>query len=946
MSDEILSNPALTSSFRPARSLNGTWRFRMDPRNEGKKKKWFHPGLPFKDTIKVPGCWQAQGFGNEPDRMLKHQYRGTGWYKKRFHVPSGWRGKLIRLVCGGIFPAADVWVNENYIGYTKSSRSEMAWEIGKHVYCGKTNVVTIAVSRPELGLDGLFGYDELTGYWAGLWRGVKIEATEKAHVRDLFCLPDLDRKGVELTVELSRDARGAHPDCVIQIVAPGEKKAGVTRRFPPSSRRPHEIKTFIRLKDVRSWSPETPHLYRVILTLKRADRILDEVEIRFGMRKIEVKGDRILLNGKPVFLRGFCDDMHFPETLCPPADVASHRRRITAAKEYGFNYAKSCCEAFPPEFLRAADELGLLVTQEMPFGLRAHRLLRQNPPKNLKDLYRKELDNIVRQSRNHPSVINYAMTSELYINQQSKSSFSFFNQKLPKRARRLHPGALVTDITLGPGSSLKTKFGRRVTDICEVYINATGRDAYRAWPIERCERPIILHEYAWWSSYPNPELEAKYERLPVKPYWITEAKAAARKKGLLHLIPTFVKNSETLQAICRKEGLEFARKSPLVSGYVLWALPDTAWAVEGLLDDFYAPKNVSAREFRKVNDEVVLLLDDDYRCTFWAGDYIKPDILLSNFSSRSVAGTIRWRLRDGEKVLLRNKAALKKRIAPGRVEVALPLSVRLPELQRPKKLILEVEYADSKGRTITTNSWPFWVFPRTFYDDFRKEIACICGGLEDAVNTYGYPFVQYTKTVDRRSLVVTDELGDEILRYLSSGGSVLLLQKLAKPVFPQERTQFSDLFRTVPWNAGTSGNSGTVIGRHPALGDFPHDGYCDFQFFELISGTCPFDMEALGRPEPQPVIRSIGNYRTAKRKSYMFEVKVGKGKMLVTSLRIAETYNENHPATKYLLDQLIRYVLSARFKPFTSMNLKRIKESAGRAKKTADVFPRGLNPEA
>lgn len=656
----------------------------------------------------------------------------------------------------------------------------------------------------------------------------------------------------------------------------------------------------------------------------------DQVRTRFGMRKIEVKGGKILLNGEIIFLRGYGDDHIYPETVCPPQDKDFYRRRIKTARDYGFNYVKSCVDVFTPEFLEAADEVGLLVTEEMPFGVNEpHRQLRNAPPDKFKKLFRKELTNIVRQDRNHPSVINYSMGSELHIHEQSKSSFTLFNQELPTLAQRLNPQALITDITGGAGPSLKTKFGRRKTDICEIIVSARKRDAYRDWQINKCERPIILHEYAWWSSYPNPKLASKYKGLPAKPYWITEAEEAAKRKGLSHLIPLFVKNSEKLQAVCRKEGIEFARKHKSVSGYILWLLTDTVHAVEGLLDDFGCPKNVSAGEFRRVNDEAALLLDDGYRCSYWADEKVKLNILLSNFSQQTISTTrLNWKFSDGRDSILDGKISLKEKTGKGEVKNILPLEVGFPFLEKPRKIILEVQLTNLNGKPINSNGWPLWIFPRRFFYNEQGLILCNNTALGDLYNPYGYPLSRYTKEGkedlgSHPDLVITDSLTSAMVKYLYAGGKILLL---SSGFFPEVRLPFCHLFRTIPWNAGSSGNSGTIISGHPALGDFPHDGYCDFQFIEMIRGVYPLDMEALGRDRPEPIIRSIDHYLKARNKAYMFEVKAGRGRMLVTSLNIKGTYDNNHPATKYLADQLIRYMFGKKFNPSKSISIRKMNE--------------------
>ena len=137
------------------------------------------------------------------------------------------------------------------------------------------------------------------------------------------------------------------------------------------------------------------------------------------------------------------------ETVCPPADKDFFIERLRKAKRYGFNYAKSCVELFTKEFLDAADELGYLVCQEMPFGLKGRsRLQRYDPPVSVMRFYSRELERIITSDRNHASVALYSMASELDGRWLRPKPFAFWSRKLPAIARRLNPRAvaLATDV--------------------------------------------------------------------------------------------------------------------------------------------------------------------------------------------------------------------------------------------------------------------------------------------------------------------------------------------------------------------------------------------------------------------------------------------------------------------------------------------------------------------
>jgi hypothetical protein len=107
---------------------------------------------------------------------------------------------------------------------------------------------------------------------------------------------------------------------------------------------------------------------------------------------------------------------------------------------------------------------------------------------------------------------------------------------------------------------------------------------------------------------------------------------------------------------------------------------------------------------------------------------------------------------------------------------------------------------------------------------------------------------------------------------------------------------------------------GTVIATHPAMARVPHEGWCDAHFLHLISGAYPLLLEDLHPDNVDPIIRSIGHYATMVDKAYLFELRVGRGALLASSLRFAATY-DSHPEARYLLECLLRYASGHEFAP-------------------------------
>ena len=155
----------------------------------------------------------------------------------------------------------------------------------------------------------------------------------------------------------------------------------------------------------------------------------------------------ILLNGQPIYLRCFGDDQLYLETLSPPTDPNWYLPRLKRARQYGLNAAKSCEEIFSEDYLEAADEAGLMIIQEMPFGLSGYvRTTQHKLEEPWRQLYAREFVGLCKESRNHASVIAYSMCSEVPLDTGTPEAFNFFVRELPARSKELAPHALVMGV--------------------------------------------------------------------------------------------------------------------------------------------------------------------------------------------------------------------------------------------------------------------------------------------------------------------------------------------------------------------------------------------------------------------------------------------------------------------------------------------------------------------
>ncbi len=894
-------------AYRPQIDLNGKWAFRRDPDGHGTNEGWHTGAGSFADTVVVPGAPQAQGFG-KPTAKQKTAFLEPYWMRRTFRCPKLRPDERLWLRIGGILPAAEVYTNGARVGFTKSSRTQQRVDITRHVRPETDNLIAIKVRDfPEVRMCGLLEWNEGTATWSGAYRPIYCEVAHRVSVVDLYAQPTLSAGSVHVTVDLTEASD--EPLRLVAEVKDGDRAIGQSTVMVPAGKTRAEAE--VKLGDFEPWSPDHPKLYRLEVSLEREGNAaeIDKVGVRFGMREMRVEGTKFFLNGEPIFLNVYGEDHYYPETLCPPWDIDWYRPRLKRARAYGMNGTKGCVETITQDYLEAADEAGIMVIQEMPFGLSTLRANRYTIDEPFREYYSDELDGLVRVSRNHASAVAYSMSSELEFSKQTQASFDFFSRQLPQQTRQLAPHALVIDCT-GYVTTEATKKGKRVTDFYASIHPKWMKDVLDEadMPTDG-KHPTILHEYNWWSCYPDPADRDKHVSMQLKPFWLDTLERTAWANGQGELIRTYRKNSLWLQTLARKDGIEYARRNPGVEGYILWLLVDFGHWSEGLLDDFWDPKNVSPAEFLKSNGQTVILLAKEGDRCLTMGEQAEIPLAVSHYGAPNLDDAVlRWTVAGGPA-----QAAGELQLAqvvPGAFTQAGAARFALPPAPKAYKIELRTTL-HKDGTLINSNDWSFWTFPEA-----ASELRGAAGPGAAGKTISGGVFLRLGAArsaviAEDTPLVVADAVDDALVEYVSAGGACLLSSRGA---VIENTAKFYGIFRTIPWNAGTSGNSGTVISHHPAMAAFPHEGVCDLPFLHMLKGYLPMEFSPLRQYGVAPIIRGIDHYLANRNNAYLLEFRVGNGKVLVTSLGVLPNLAKRIEV-RHLFGSLLNYTQSPRFAP-------------------------------
>lgn len=191
-------------NYRPQVDLNGVWEFKIDKDGAGRTQGWQEGKGTFDRTIDIPGVPQAQGIGT-PNSRQKHQFFEPYWVRRRFVMPPVDSGKRIWLRLGGVFPAADVYLNGRHVGYTKSSRTQQRVDVTEFIKLDAENWIAIEVcDLPRVRLDGMYEWQELSMIWSGVYRPVRLEVADPVSIVDAYIRPQLGQSKADVSFTLSQ----------------------------------------------------------------------------------------------------------------------------------------------------------------------------------------------------------------------------------------------------------------------------------------------------------------------------------------------------------------------------------------------------------------------------------------------------------------------------------------------------------------------------------------------------------------------------------------------------------------------------------------------------------------------------------------------------------------------------------------------------------------------
>ena len=924
-----------TAAEPEVESVAGVWHFALDraseqlhlrgpgewgstlPEGDGISQRWYARELG--GVIHLPGILQAQGYGDpisvdtpwvltlgdawwklQPESLRApfsragkvrvpflsqppRHYLGAAWYQRKIIIPATWAGRPLRLFLERPHWETRVWVDDKGFPADQGLVAPHIVDLG--VLSVGPHRLTIRVDNRELWSDPKGNQhmndahsvsDQLGAAWNGIVGRMELQALGKARVEAIRAYPDVSSRSVRLHVEIGASAAGRG------MVSAG----GISQTVEWGNAGGEADLTVPLAPGVPLWDEFHPGLQHLSVVLTSGE-VRDVKAVAFGLREVAARGKELLINGRVVNLRMTHFGGDFPVTGTPPTDVPAWEHIYRVCQAHGLNGMRFHSWCPPEAAFEAADRVGFYLQPECGFW----------SPFSPGNLYTGILEDETRRLLdaygNHPSFILLSPSNEPGGHYQQVTP-AWAARWYARDPRRLYSaGTGWSDPAQVTGGAQYASLVRYGSGELRNQSGWFGRDY--AVAMQSATIPVIAHEVGQWCAYPDFGVMKSFNGAYLEPGNYEIFRVIAANQGVLEENARFAHASGRFQLACYKEDIEANLRTPGLSGFALLDLHDylgQGTALIGVLDAFWNPKSyVDAREFRRFAGPVVPLARLSRR-VFTTDDSLEADVELYNFGDAPIQGhNAIWRLTDAKgRVLV--QGVFEPRVFPRGKNVPLGhISVPLfSVLKAPAMCRLDV----SIPGTQVANDWPLWVYPPVG-EPFER------------------PFITVTKDWDEASAL------------LKKGGDVLYMPqaRLDPSTCPPMRSVpvFWNIQMTVRPPRNPTPRFDAMLGLlcekdHPALLRFPTEESCDWEWTPLIDGVRAVNLNRAPRAL-KPIVACIDDWNRDWRLGVVFEVRVGKGRLLVSAIDL----DQATPGARQLRRSLIEYMGGAAFAPAVSLSL-------------------------
>lgn len=472
--------PARSANYR---SLDGPWRFHWVPNADLRPTDFFRADFDDRawHSLNVPAVWQLNGYGdpqyvnsgyawrnffaNDPPHVPV-EGNAVGSYRRSIAVPADWKGRQIIAHFGSVTSNMYLWVNGQYVGYSEDSKLEAEFDITRYVTPGRDNQIAFQVFR---WCDGSYLEDQDFFRYAGVARSCYLYARNaQRRLADVVVTPALDDEYTNGSLAVQLSTVGGGNTQLDLVDGQGKVVAQATANGAQT--------LTLKVDKPHKWTAETPYLYTLYATLQGSGEV---IPVRVGFRSVEIKDRQLLVNGKPVLIKGV--DRH---ELDPDGGyvVSEERMRqdIRLMKQFNINAVRTSHYPDDNRWYDLCDEYGLYVVAEANveshgMGYGSETLAKR---KDYQQAHLERNQRNVQRNRNHPSVVVWSLGNEAGYGLNFEACYKWVKQTDPSRPIQYEQAGL-----------------EGMTDIfCPMYYDYAGCQRYCEDP--KSTKPLIQCEYA------------------------------------------------------------------------------------------------------------------------------------------------------------------------------------------------------------------------------------------------------------------------------------------------------------------------------------------------------------------------------------------------------------------------------------------------------------------
>lgn len=545
---------------RTVLDLSGFWEVKIDPDRTGLESGW-NNGFKSDTYVGIPGSWNEQ-----LAELGLMNYVGPVWHQILFHIPEVLSEKKHYLRLGSADFRANVWVNGEFAGEHIGGYLPFEFDVTSLLRKTRENVLVICVDN-TLSHDtipqGVTGDDYVSFHkerelsypptvfdffaYGGIHRPVKIISLHDLHLRNVKI--ETKVQGSKGILRFEAEYSGISKSVSVRVSLWDDEQKIDTETSPLSDR---IIKGKFTVPKCRFWAHEDPHLYRLHFELVDNGSLLDDYHLEVGVREIELKGSELLLNGKPVFLKGFGKHEDFAvlgKGLSFPLII----KDFQLMKWIGANSFRTSHYPYAEEIMQMADRMGFLVIDEVP----AVSLNFKHVSSKTLENHKKALAELIARDQNHPSVICWSVANEPGIWGEEEA----VSEKAEKYWHEIfhHVKSLDSSrpTTLPACAEVKDK------DPSFKYVDIISLNRYQGWYDTPCQMEKVGESL-------KAELQAFYEKYK-KPILISEFGADAIE-GEHATYPQLF--TEEYQILLIQKYFEIIESLPFTIGEHVWNFAD------------------------------------------------------------------------------------------------------------------------------------------------------------------------------------------------------------------------------------------------------------------------------------------------------------------------------------------------------------------------------------